>query len=126
MSMVAVGVGAVVALTVPVVAGLFFGESLIPFYCVVVAQGICGLLLSFVWPDLSWRAGVWLFAIWPLILAFAVILAGPPNKKADLYDALTYLWILVSGCVGGWLGTLMGRRHKKTSESNHLLPDRPP
>lgn len=113
-SVVAVGVGAVVALTVPIIAGLFFGESLIPFYCVVVSQGICGFILGFFWPHLSWRTGVWMFAIWPPILLFAVILAGPPSGKEDLYEALTYLWILFSGCVGGWCGALI-TRHKKNS-----------
>jgi hypothetical protein len=107
----AVGVG--VAFTVPIVAGFFFGETLIPFYWVVVIQGISGIVLSFVWPHMSWRTGLWLFAIWPLILLFAVVLGGLPNRKADLFDALTYLWILLAGCIGGWLGALISTRRTK-------------
>ncbi len=113
---VAVSVGACIALTVPVIAGLFLGETLLSFYCVVVVQGLGAFLLSFSWPNLSWRVGLWMFSVWILILLFAVILGGPPTKMVDLYDAATYLWILFSGCVGGWLGAIIGRRLRKKSK----------
>jgi hypothetical protein len=115
-SVVAIAVGPGVALTVPVIAGLFFGESLIPFYCVIVTQGIFGFILSLTWPQLTWRAGVWMFAIWPAILLFAIILAGPPTKSEELYEALTYLWILFSGCVGAWTGAFIARRFKRNTQ----------
>jgi len=114
---VVVGIG--VGFSIPIIAGFFFGETLIPFYCVVIAQGISGIILSFVWPQMSWRVGLWLFAIWPLILLFAILLAGLPRQKQDLFEALTYVWILVAGCIGGWLGAFIARRLKHTKSQTN-------
>jgi len=117
--LVAFFVGILSFLTVPPVIGLVFGQyTLYPFYFLVLSQGIAGLILALIWPRIGWRLGLWLSAIWPFLLLMMAFLGGEElrwaNWKRDASEALTYLWILIAGCVGAWLGAFIARRFRHT------------
>ena len=86
----------------------------------IVSYTIGGVVLGFIWPDMSWRLGIWLFAVWPLIILLAFLISDPPrviNWKEELLSLLGYLMILPGACLGAWIGSLL--RLRFTSKSIH-------
>jgi hypothetical protein len=115
----AVFVGVVLFFILPITVGNRLGDDtplLLPI--IIAAYTVCGVVLGLVWHDDGWRLGIYLFAIWPPALLFAIFLAGelPWTRSTvwrDLKDLLGYMLILVGACLGAWLGAMI-RRHLLT------------
>ena len=117
---VAVLVGVGLFLFVAFVPSLWFGDSsLLLFMFDIATYGVAGIVFGFIWPSSRWRLGLYLFAVWPPVLAFATFLAWeqPVTVRATLLNLLGYLLVLVGACVGGGLGALIARRasHKTSA-----------
>jgi hypothetical protein len=88
-------------------------SSLILFTFFVATYGLVGFVFGFVWPSSGWRLGLYLFSIWPPVLALETVFAwGQPitDVKGTLLDLVGYLLILIGSCVGGWIGAVIGQR----------------
>jgi hypothetical protein len=101
-------------------------SSLILFFFDIVTYGVAGIVFGFIWPSSSWRLGLYLFAVWPPLLLFPVLLSGgkgiPFHWRAELLNLLRYFLILVGACVGAWLGAFIARRaSNKTSTVGKTL-----
>lgn len=73
-------------------------------------------VLGFVWKQLSWRIGLWLFLIWPPALLLAYYLAadaGPWNWKGELLSLSAYALMLMAACFGAWLGAAISSSREK-------------
>jgi hypothetical protein len=115
----AVFVGVVLFFILPITIGNWLGDVtplLLPI--IIAAYAACGVVLGIVWHNDGWRLGIYLFAIWPPALLFAIFLSGelPWTRSTvwrDLKDLLGYMLILVGACLGAWLGAMI-RRHLLT------------
>jgi len=101
----------------PVTIHFLLGDET-PLYLPILstAYGVSGFVLGFLWPQMSWRLGLCLFAIWPPMLLFALFLSADKpilNWRAELLDLLGYALILFAGCFGAWLGAAMAVRVRK-------------
>jgi len=87
----------------------------------ITAYGISGVGLGFFWPNIGWRLGLYLFAIWPPVLLFSVFLAGevPWNIRAELRSLFGYCLILIAACIGGWVGSVIGRQVKNNTSGRN-------
>ena len=96
-------------------------SSLILFTVCTAIYGVVGIVVGSVWPSSGWRLGLYLFAVWPPVLAFGTFLAWehPINDvKGTLMDLLGYLLFLIGGCVGAAFGSVLARRFA-TSTDHH-------
>src|ERR1700694_4297345 len=102
----AVIVGVALLFFVAFVPTLWWSESssLILFSFDIATYGVAGIVFGFIWPNSGWRLGLYLFAVWPPLLLFPVLLSGgkgiPFHWRAELLDLLGYFLILVGACVG--------------------------
>ncbi len=70
---------------------------------------IVGLILGFVWPEKSWRWGVWICVPIILLVGLSVLFAG--NVDAFLKKDLPVMLVaFVASCVGGFLGARFKQR----------------
>ena len=118
----AVLVGVALALTVPFIVGAAIGyES--RWYLVVVAipYGVAGMIVGFLWRDLGWRAGIWLFAVWPpaLLLGYILVLEVPSDWRKDLLSFMEYWLILIAACLGGWIGSKIAENTLQSADYHH-------
>jgi hypothetical protein len=111
---------------------LFFIEAALPsswfehssvflFSCDIAVYALAGLILGFIWPNVGWGLGLCLFAVWPPVLLFAVFLAGevPWNVRAELGSLFGYCLILIAACIGGWVGSVIGRHVKNNTSARN-------
>ena len=107
---------------------LWFGDSELKLFSSdVLAYMVAGLVLGFIWPNMSWRLGLWLFSVWPPIILLMFLFSDPPPIipwKKELLSLLGYLMILPGACLGAWIGSILRRRFSSdTSHDNqHMLP----
>jgi hypothetical protein len=83
---------------------------------------VAALGLALLWPQVSWRVGLWLFLPWPPALLFSFFLAAdqPWPWKAVLGDLLSvgaYALMFIAACFGGWLGALTSRKRSNVSDA---------
>jgi hypothetical protein len=120
---VSVLLGVTLFFILPITVGNRLGDDtplLLPI--IIAAYTVCGVVLGFVWHDDGWRLGIYLFAIWPPALLFAIFLAGElpwtfSSVWRDLKNLLGYLLILVAAGLGSGLGSFIRRRLLTGSES---------
>ena len=97
-------------------------SSVILFSLDIATYGVAGIVFGFIWPSSSWRLGLYLFAVWPPLLLFPVLLSGgkgiPFHWRAELLNLLGYFLILVGACVGAWLGAFIARRSSNKTIEN--------
>jgi hypothetical protein len=112
----AVFVGVVLFFILPITIGNWLGDDtslMLPI--IIAAYIVCGVVLGIVWHNDGWRLGIYLFAIWPPALLFAIFLAGEmpwtfSSVWHDLRDLLGYMLILVGACLGAGVGSIIRRR----------------
>lgn len=117
-------VGIALFFVIPITIGSLLGDYT-PLYLplLVAAYGVSGVVLGFLWPEVGWRLGLWLFAVWPPMLLFALFLGGealmegPVDMNGMLRDLLGYLMAMVAACLGAELGGIIRRR--QMAESNN-------
>jgi hypothetical protein len=106
-------VGAILFFFLPAALSVLLGnDTSLMLPLLITAYGASGVALGFFWPNIGWRLGLYLFAIWPPVLLFSVFLAGevPWNLRAELRSLVGYFLILIAACLGGLVGSLIGRR----------------
>ena len=107
-SIVAVLLGIGLFFVLPFISSFMFGEHSQWYLILAIAvYSVSGVILGVIWPKMSWRLGLWLFAIWLPMLLFMVFLSADavPNWKREILSLIGYALILVAGCLGGWLGS---------------------
>jgi hypothetical protein len=50
-------------------------SSLVLFTFFVGTYTVTGIIFGCIWPDIGWRFGLYLFAVWPPVLALAILFA---------------------------------------------------
>jgi len=113
-----VGIGLCFAL--PITLGTLLGDDTPLMQPVIVAAyGVSGIAFGYFWPEVGWRLGLCLFAVWLPVILFALLMsdtAGPVNWKDTLHSLLDFMMILVAACFGAEVGAIIGRqRRAKTS-----------
>lgn len=111
---VAVLLGIILFFALPFVSDSLLGENTWRYLVLAIASyGVSGVVLGFIWPNISWRLGLWLFAIWPPMLLLMFFFSDPPpvvHWKQEILGFLGVLLILPGASTGAWLGSLIGRR----------------
>lgn len=109
--------------------GLAFGDSWLVYALLALAYTVVAGLVSFFWPPLGWRTGLWFFAFFPLAYLFILFLTldAVLNWRRELTSILLYSPSFIGACLGGWIGsTLRGRsptnRAPNQPSSPHLRP----
>ena len=70
---------------------------------------LTGSLLGFVWPEKSWRWGVWICGPIILLVGLSVLFAG--NVDTFLKKDLPVMLVaFVASCIGGFLGARAKQR----------------
>jgi hypothetical protein len=85
---------------------------------------IAALGLALLWPQVSWRIGLWLFLLWPAFLLFAVFLSADQrwNWRGDLLSLAAYASMFFAACFGGWLGAFISKRRRKALDTSQPSP----
>ena len=92
-SIIALLVGVVLFFTLPFAISALFGDNTRWYLTLlIVPYAIAGVVLGIVWPQMSWQIGIWLFAIWPPALSFAVLLSA--DVPTDWKKRSTKTWQL--------------------------------
>lgn len=121
---VAVLLGITLFFALPFISSYIFGPYSSWYLALAIAlQAVSGAALGFVWPHLSWRLGLWLFAIWPPMLLVMLFLGADAvtDWRREAFSLLAVLLILLAGCLGGWLGG----SSRQGGEKNRPLRRRP-
>jgi hypothetical protein len=111
---VAVLLGITLFFALPFVSDSLLGEN--TWWYLVLSYGASGVVLGFIWPNMSWRLGLWLFAIWPPMLVLMLFFSDPQpvvHWKREILGFLGFFLILPGASTGAWLGSLIARRVKK-------------
>ena len=116
---VAVTVGIVVLFSITLFPATWLAPVLAIFAFYATLYAALGALLGFIWPNISWRLGLWLFAIWPPMLLLMLLLGADAvnDWRREAFSLLGVLLILLAGCLGAWLGGSLSRRRRKESET---------
>ena len=119
---VAITLGAALFFILPITISFLLGDNT-PLYLplLVAPYALSGAVLGYLWPHMSWRLGLWLLAVWPPMLLFAVFLSAdvPWSVKGalkDLHDLLGYSMILIAACLGAEVGAII-KRHRPAKSS---------
>ena len=120
----AVFVGTALFFILPITIGSLLGDNT-PLYLplLVAPYGMSGAFLGFLWPDVGWRLGLWLSAIWPPMLLFMLFLGGDAlmkehvDLKGTVRDLLGYLMIMIAACLGAEVGAIIRRRRRADSST---------
>jgi|ERR1044072_66050 hypothetical protein len=83
---------------------------------------VTALGVALLWPQVSWRVGLWLFLPWPPALLFSFFLTADQSWpwKAVLGDLLSlaaYALMFIAACFGGWLGAVISNRRRNVIDS---------
>jgi hypothetical protein len=85
--------------------------------CLLVLSYAAGAaVVAHIWPQLSWRTGLWFFLFLPPALLASFFFTGtevPIKWQAELRDLFQYVWGLVGACFGGWLGATISKSRRK-------------
>lgn len=78
---------------------------------------IGGVVLALVWPSVTWRWGLWMFAPLAALIGFSVLFSG--FGGAFLTKDLPLLFaVLAGGCLGGLIGARLSPRSRARSEGD--------
>lgn len=83
---------------------------LVPFAIDIATYAVVGALLGFIWPESSWRLGLYLFAIWLPIIIINFFFSDPPAEihwKQELLAWMGLLLILPGACIGAFAGSTL-------------------
>ena len=113
----AVLVGAVLFFILPLTLGALLGDEtplMLPAHA--VAYGLAGAVFGLLRPEGGWRWGLYLMAVWPPLLLFALLLGGEVLLEGKwtgvLHDLLEFVIVLVAACFGAGVGAIAGRRRR--------------
>lgn len=119
----AVLVGAALFFILPLALGALLGDEtplMLPAHA--AAYGVSGVLFGLRWPEGGWRLGLYLLAVWPPMLLFAILLGGEvllEGKWAGvLRELLEFVAVLVAACFGAEVGAIIGRRRRSDSAAS--------
>jgi hypothetical protein len=116
---IALFAGAALFFAVATIPAMLFGDDsplLVPID--VAAYGVAGVVFGLIWPNAGWRLGLWLFAVWPLMLLFSMFLAGEVLLEGSvswvgvLRDLAGALLVLAASCFGAEAGAVIRRLGK--------------
>lgn len=115
--MLAVLVGAALFFILPLALGALLGDEtplMLPAHA--AAYGVSGVVFGLRWPDGGWRWGLYLLAVWPPMLLFAILLGGEvlwEGRWAGVLRELEeFALVLVAACFGAEAGATVGRRRR--------------
>ncbi len=114
---IAAGVGGGLLFTVVPLLGIAVGTEWLSLFLTALSYAVITGVVAFVWPQLSWRTGLWFFASFPLVMLASFLFTGteaPIRWHAELKSLLEYAPGLVGACFGGWFGAMISKcRGKK-------------
>lgn len=116
----AVLLGGAVFFFVPATVSVLLGnESRLMLPTLISTYAASGIGLGLLWPNVGWRLGLYLFAVWPPALLFSIFLAGeiPWNVRTELRSLFGYFLMLLAGCAGGFLGTVVRQRFRNNKRA---------
>lgn len=116
---VSIAIGGGIAFILGPLVGIAIREDWILNGLMALAFTIGAVIVAHLWPELSWRAGLWFFVFLPpTVLASFLLGPGPPvNWGAELRSLLGYALGLIGACLGGWIGAQISTRRKHNGPS---------
>lgn len=121
--MLAVLAGAALFFILPLALGSLLGDEtrlMLPAHA--AAYGASGVVFGLRWPDGGWRWGLYLLAVWPPMLLFAVLLGGEVLWEGRwagvLRELVEFTSVLVAACFGAEVGAIIGRRRRSESSAS--------
>ena len=93
------------------------------FSLLAFVYAVASGLVSYIWPQLGWRTGLWFFVFFPTAaLASFFFGQGFPGWNALATGVLYYSWGFFAACFGGWLGSRLRRRSSNQPPNQSTVP----
>lgn len=100
--------------------GLLLGDySWLSMPVNLAVYGFSGIFFGYLWANVGWRLGLWLFGFWFVALPLGLLLGGRQMiRAATLTSLLLILALGVAACLGAALGALVRQRLARVRASH--------